>query len=198
MNALTRIGLARLIPVIRARTSDGAEQDAERLVAAGLDVVELTTTTPDWPRILARLCSVHPELCVGVGTMRDAADARAALDHGAQFLVSPGLRPEVRAVAQGADALSIEGGFTPTELLTALDSGGPAKLFPAHVGGIEYLRSFLAVRPDALIIPSGGIRVDDVADWLSAGAYAVGVGRELLDSPDLPARVAALRQDRNE
>ncbi|HEY2985955.1 MAG TPA: hypothetical protein VGJ38_17490 [Jatrophihabitantaceae bacterium] len=88
--------------------------------------------------------------------------------------------------------LFIESGQTPTELMTALEIGGIAKLFPAHVGGPAYLRSFLSVAPGAKIVPTGGIPLGQIAEWLDAGAYAVGVGRDLTASGDIEARIRDL------
>jgi 2-dehydro-3-deoxyphosphogluconate aldolase/(4S)-4-hydroxy-2-oxoglutarate aldolase len=106
--------------------------------------------------------------------------------------VSPSLAPDVRQIAQDSDMLFIESGQTPTELMTALEIGGIAKLFPAHVGGPAYLRSFLSVAPGAKIVPTGGIPLGQIAEWLDAGAYAVGVGRDLTASGDIEARIRDL------
>jgi 2-dehydro-3-deoxyphosphogluconate aldolase / (4S)-4-hydroxy-2-oxoglutarate aldolase len=187
-----RIGAARLLPVIRTATASEAIDAAGRLVAAGLTVLELTATTRDWPTALGRVRAAHPNACVGVGTVLDARTAREAITGGAQFLVSPSLVPNVRELAREAGMLFIEGGLTPTELFTALANDGIAKLFPAHVGGPAYLRSVLSVAPGAKIVPTGGIGLGQVGDWLAAGAYAVGVGRDLADSPDIEATLREL------
>lgn len=116
----------------------------------------------------------HPKATLGVGTVVTADDARAAADAGADFLVSPWPAPAVRQVAT---VPFLEGGFTPAEVAAA-SAHGVAKLFPAHLGGIAYLRSLLAVLPEARIMPTGGIKLDQVRDWLAAGAFAVWVPRE--------------------
>jgi 2-dehydro-3-deoxyphosphogluconate aldolase/(4S)-4-hydroxy-2-oxoglutarate aldolase len=184
-----RIGAARLLPVIRTADSAEAIDVVSRLVAAGLTVVELTATIADWPRAVERVRADHPDVCVGLGTVIDARTAKDAIASGAQFLVSPSLVPDVREIAHSDDMLYIEGGLTPTELRTALDSGGIAKLFPAHVGGPAYLRSFLSVAPGAKIVPTGGIPLGEVSEWFAAGAYAVGVGRDLTASGDIESRL---------
>jgi 2-dehydro-3-deoxyphosphogluconate aldolase/(4S)-4-hydroxy-2-oxoglutarate aldolase len=198
MTGLTADGLADLLgsavvlPVLRAADPDTALQQVRRAVAADVPVVELTTTIPDWTRVVREVRATWPALIVGVGTVLEVGHAQAAVEAGAAFLVSPCPVPHVRAAVTGGPTL-IEGGFTPRELLEAA-SRGLAKFFPAHVGGPAMLASVLAVAPGARIVPTGGIAIDDTASWLKAGALAVGVGAGLLDEPDLAARLRALRR----
>ncbi len=170
---LDLLGHQRVLPVLRTDTADAAVAAASAAVDAGLAVVELTTTTPGWERALARVGASGA--VVGIGTVTSAALARAAVDGGAAFLVSPWPVPEARAVARAAGIVLVEGAFTPAEVADAA-SRGPVKVFPAHVGGPAYLRSLRQVLPGAVLIPTGGIALDDVPAWLAAGAHAVGVG----------------------
>lgn len=176
------IGRAGLVPVVRAGSAPDAEALASKLLDSGLTVVELTATTPSWQSVLSRLRGRHPGAILGVGTAVTAQDAASALDSGADFLVSPWPAAAVREVAARRAAPFIEGGFTPSELASAT-AHGVAKLFPAHVGGVRYLKSVLAVLPGARIMPTGGIKLDEVSQWLAAGAFAVGVGGEFADAP---------------
>jgi 2-dehydro-3-deoxyphosphogluconate aldolase / (4S)-4-hydroxy-2-oxoglutarate aldolase len=187
-----RLRAARLVPVVRVSEETRARQIVERLVDAGLGTVEITTTIPGWDRVVPALLE-SPDLLVGVGTVTTADRARAAVHAGAHFCVSPLLVPEVRGVLAQDGVPFIEGGFTPTEVSDAA-SRGIAKLFPAHVGGVGYLRSLLAVAPDARIVPTGGISLGEVASWLAAGAVAVGVGSDLTAPGDIGARVAEALQ----
>jgi 2-dehydro-3-deoxyphosphogluconate aldolase/(4S)-4-hydroxy-2-oxoglutarate aldolase len=171
------LAAAKLVPVVRAPSAEDALATAERLLANGLTVIELTATTPSWPKVLSRLRADHPNATLGVGTVVTAVDAATALDLGARFLVSPWPAGAVRETARGR-APFLEGGFTPAEVAAA-SSRGIAKLFPAHVGGVAYLKSLLAVLPKARIMPTGGIKFDEVGQWLAAGAFAVGMGSEL-------------------
>ena len=189
--ALDRIAAARLLPVVRTPDADEATQVVLGLIAAGLGVVELTTSIPQWPGVLDRVRRAEPETCIGVGTLLDAADAHRAVDAGAGFLVTPRLDPAVRSVAHAGGVPIFEGGTTPTEILAAVEANGIAKLFPAHLGGPAYLQSLLSVVPGARIVPTGGIRLVDIPRWLDAGAFAVGVGRDLLDG-DIAATLRAL------
>jgi 2-dehydro-3-deoxyphosphogluconate aldolase / (4S)-4-hydroxy-2-oxoglutarate aldolase len=183
------IGAARLLPVLRVASAEQALGLTERLVEAGLPAVELTATTAGWADAVAALRARADDLVVGAGTITTADDARAAVDAGAHFLVSPYPAPAVRPVADAAGIPFIEGGFTPGEVADAA-SRGVAKLFPAHVGGPTFLRSLSAVLPGARIIPTGGIRLADVGTWLTAGAFAVGVGSDLTAPGDIRSRVA--------
>ncbi len=194
MSALDAIGAARGLPVLRAPDAATALDRARRMLAAGLGVVELTATTPGWADVLATLCQEAPAATLGMGTVTDAATAEAAVAAGAAFLVSPYAAPVVRAIADRAGVPLLEGALSPTELAAALAAGGAAKLFPAHVGGPAYLRSILAVMPGARIVPTGGIRLEDVPAWLDAGAFAVGVGSDLV-SGDIEARLRTVLGD---
>jgi 2-dehydro-3-deoxyphosphogluconate aldolase/(4S)-4-hydroxy-2-oxoglutarate aldolase len=180
------IAKARLLPVLRTPDADSALRAAEALLAAGLSVIELTATTPGWVGALRDLRQAHPEAVLGAGTVTSAADARRAVEAGADFLVSPYPVQAVRAFAGGTGTVFLEGGFTPAEVAAA-SARGIAKLFPAHVGGPSYLKSILAVLPGARIVPTGGIGLSEVRDYLRAGAYAVGVGSDLVKAPD-PAK----------
>ncbi|MFJ1565969.1 bifunctional 4-hydroxy-2-oxoglutarate aldolase/2-dehydro-3-deoxy-phosphogluconate aldolase [Streptomyces erythrochromogenes] len=183
----------RFLPVLRNADADEAVRATTALLAAGCRAVELTTSTPGWAGAVARtagLADAHgrPAL-IGVGTVTTAAQARAALDAGAAFLVSPYPAPEVREVAARREAVFVEGGFTPAEIAAAVRASGAAKVFPAHVGGPGFVRSLRAVLPDAVLIPTGGIRPDEVPDWIAAGATAVGIGSGLPSDPDALAAV---------
>jgi 2-dehydro-3-deoxyphosphogluconate aldolase / (4S)-4-hydroxy-2-oxoglutarate aldolase len=170
----------RVLPVLRLPNATEATRAAVAMFAAGLGLVELTATTPQWEDALRDSLSAAPaDACIGMGTVTDADLADRAIQAGARFLVSPWPAPDVRAVAQEADVLFMEGAFTPGEVADGVRRG-PTKLFPAHVGGTTYLRSLLAVLPGATIVPTGGIALGEIPDWLGAGAAAVGVGSDLL------------------
>lgn len=185
---LARIGAAGLLPVLRLRDAEETAATVGRLVAAGLDVVELTTSIPGWEDAVRRVRAEHPGLTVGVGTVTTPDQAERAVAAGAAFCVSPRLVPTVRAALDGSGVPLVEGGLTPTEVLSAAEHG-VAKLFPAHVGGVRYLSSLLAVAPEARIVPTGGIPLGEVGAWRAAGAFAVGVGGGLAGEPDLRSRI---------
>ncbi|MGH3373473.1 MAG: bifunctional 4-hydroxy-2-oxoglutarate aldolase/2-dehydro-3-deoxy-phosphogluconate aldolase [Actinoallomurus sp.] len=186
MDIENAIATARLLPVLRTPDAAGALRAAGTLIDAGLGVIELTATTPGWAGALEYLRRAHPSVTLGAGTVTTEEDARRAVDAGADFLVSPYPAEPVRAFAGRTGTVFLEGGFTPAEVAAA-SARGIAKLFPAHVGGPAYLRSLLAVLPGARIVPTGGIGLAEVRAYLDAGAYAVGVGSDLVKAPD-PAR----------
>jgi 2-dehydro-3-deoxyphosphogluconate aldolase/(4S)-4-hydroxy-2-oxoglutarate aldolase len=183
-----RLREARIVPVVRVADAETAHSLVARLLTAGLDVIELTTTVAGWRDVVIALRADPPELCVGVGTVMSAPVARQAVEAGAHFCVSPRLVPDARADLQRAGVPFVEGGLTPTEVLDAA-SRGIAKLFPAHLGGVQYLNSLLTVEPSARIMPTGGIPLGEVGAWLRAGAIAVGVGSDLTAPGDVAARV---------
>lgn len=185
---LEAIEAARVVPVLRSSSRAGAQDMLERLVDGGISVVEVTATTPEWPQLLAWARERWPDATIGAGTVVTEDDARAAVERGADFLVSPYAAPAVRR--QCGETLFIEGGLTPSELAVSA-AHGPAKVFPAHVGGPKYLASVLQILPGAMLIPTGGISLGQVADYLAAGAFAVGVGRDLTNADDV---AAALRE----
>jgi 2-dehydro-3-deoxyphosphogluconate aldolase / (4S)-4-hydroxy-2-oxoglutarate aldolase len=184
-----RLRAARLVPVVRVSEESQAREIVGRLLDAGLDTVEITTTISGWDGVVRALREESSDLLVGVGTVTTAELARRAVQAGAHFCVGPRLAPEAREVLAQDGVPFIEGGLTPTEISDAA-SRGIAKLFPAHVGGVGYLKSLLAIAPDARIMPTGGIALTDVAAWLAAGAVAVGVGSDLTAPGDIAARVA--------
>jgi 2-dehydro-3-deoxyphosphogluconate aldolase/(4S)-4-hydroxy-2-oxoglutarate aldolase len=184
-----RLRRARVVPVIRVGDAGQAQDLVARLLEADLDTIELTTTIPGWQDVLAAVRALSPELSVGVGTIRSTGQAREAASAGADFCVSPSAVPGAWGVLNAAGIPFVEGGFTPTEILDAA-SRGIAKLFPAHLGGgSQYVRSLLAVAPDARIVPTGGIPLSDVGEWLAAGAVAVGVGSDLTAPGDITSRL---------
>jgi 2-dehydro-3-deoxyphosphogluconate aldolase / (4S)-4-hydroxy-2-oxoglutarate aldolase len=184
-----RLRRVRLVPVIRVKETTMALGLVDRLLKAGLDVIEVTTTIGGWDTVIETIRNRHPNVCIGAGTVTTPEFASRAIDVGAQFCVSPYLVPDVRSALRESGIPLMEGGLTPTEVLGA-SRHGVAKLFPAHVGGVQYLRSLLAVAPQARIMPTGGIPLAEAAEWLAAGAFAVGIGSDLTAPGDIAARVA--------
>lgn len=191
-DVIDRIHAQRAVPVVRAESAATAISVCERLIAAGMDVIELTATIPGWHDVLDHLVNVVPNALVGMGTITNAYDAEAACERGAAFLVSPYPAPEARRIAISLQTLFIGGGFTPSEVAASADYG-LCKLFPAHLGGLAYVKTLKAILPRSRIMPTGGIAVDDVGAWLTAGAFAVGVGSDLYGSADLDGAIERLR-----
>ncbi len=175
MGALLR--RERLVPVLRATSERELRRQVELGLEAGLRVIEITTTSPGWERVLAETAEL-PDVVVGAGTVVTVELARTATRAGARFLVAPCAVPEVRSAATGVPV--VEGGFSPSEVLTLARLCSVVKLFPASSGGIAHLRAIRDVAPHAAIMPTGGIAPDEAVRWIEAGAVAVGLGSALM------------------
>ncbi|HEU5223376.1 MAG TPA: bifunctional 4-hydroxy-2-oxoglutarate aldolase/2-dehydro-3-deoxy-phosphogluconate aldolase [Candidatus Lumbricidophila sp.] len=191
--AETAITSQGAVPVLRAGSADAAYEMCAKLIGAGLSVIELTATTPGWAELLPSVNADFPDAVIGMGTITTAYAATVACEAGASFLVSPYPADEARAEAVKRGVLFVGGGATPAEI-AASSAHGVCKLFPAHLGGVQYLKTLKAILPAAKIMPTGGIALTDVSTWIAAGAVAVGVGSELVKAPDLAEAAAALRQ----
>jgi 2-dehydro-3-deoxyphosphogluconate aldolase/(4S)-4-hydroxy-2-oxoglutarate aldolase len=167
---------AGLVAILRAPTAASFAAVADVLVAAGVHALEITLTSHGALEAIAGLRRQLPEtIRIGAGTVLTDDDAKAAVDAGASFLVSPA------SVAITTDVPFYPGTFSPTEVLAAHRAGAPLiKLFPAGGLGPGYLRDLRGPLPDVRIMPTGGIGLDDIAKWLEAGAVAVGVGGPLI------------------
>src|ERR1017187_6397922 len=178
---LERVGL---IPVLRARNAAQAHAVVEAMIAGGVTIVEVTMTVPGALDLLKELKSKYgAKLLLGSGTVTTAEEAEATIDAGAEFVVSPSFHPEVVARTRELGKLSIPGALTPTEVITAWRAGADyVKIFPCSaVGGASYLKSLLAPFPHLKLIPTGGVTLATAADFLRAGARALGVGGDLVN-----------------
>ncbi|HXX36731.1 MAG TPA: bifunctional 4-hydroxy-2-oxoglutarate aldolase/2-dehydro-3-deoxy-phosphogluconate aldolase [bacterium] len=192
--ALEWILRARVVPIVRTRSTAWAGEVAEVLAEAGMSVIEITFTVPDAPSVIRSLRERFPAVLVGAGTVTDAATAAAAVEAGAQFLLSPALSPGMVQVARRHGVLAVPGAYTPTEVLAALNDGAEiVKVFPAESGGPGHIRALLGPLPHARLLPTGGVRPDNIREWLAAGAAAVGIGSALVGPADRPVDAAALR-----
>lgn len=183
---LTPLRAARIIPVVRTSTAALAARAVEWLRGAGITVFEITMTVPDAVSVI-RDVAREPGLLVGAGTVPDATAARACLDAGARFLVTPWIDVEVAAITRDAGACAMLGAMTPTEVRAALAAGADVvKIFPAgSVGGPGHIRSLRAVFPDVAFCPTGGVDARNAPDYLAAGAAFVGIGGRLVDEAAL-------------
>ena len=172
-----------IIPVIRADSAAAATRVIESLADAELTVAEVTMTVPDAIDVIASAAKRFAgRIVLGAGTVTDAALARDAVRAGAEFLVSPGLVPEVIVAARTAGVAVLPGALTPTELMQALAAGADmVKIFPAQaVGGASYVRALRGPFPHAVLVPTGGVTLQTAGVFIRAGAAALGVGSELV------------------
>lgn len=180
-----------VIPVVRCDGADVAVRVAETLIGVGLPMIEITLTVPNAADVIAKLArGGRGGAMIGAGTVTTAQEAETAVRAGATFIVSPGLVPDVVDVAKSAGVMMIAGALTPTEVLAASHAGSDLiKIFPAHsLGGPSYIRSLRGPFPELALVPTGGVDLESVGDYIRAGATAVGVGSELITRASLAAR----------
>lgn len=186
-----RILKSGAIAIIRMHQADNLLPVAEALLAGGVNVLEVTMTTPgalDHIQVLSR--HLAASALIGVGSVLHAQQAEQAMDAGAQFVVSPILQPAVIATAHAYGAPVLPGIFTPTEAQQASECGADLlKVFPAHIVGRRFISALLAPLPHLKLVPTGGIQPDTAGEWLLTGASAVGIGSSLVDQ-------SAIRENR--
>jgi 2-dehydro-3-deoxyphosphogluconate aldolase/(4S)-4-hydroxy-2-oxoglutarate aldolase len=178
---LKRIGL---VPVLRAESEAQAMALAVAIAEGGVTCLEVTMTVPGAVRMIARLAKERPEILLGAGTVLNVETAKACLDAGAQFIVSPAFDEKTVAYCRKAEVAVLPGALTPTEIIRAWDAGADVvKIFPASaMGGAKYLKSLKAPLPHIEMIPTGGVSLATASDFLDAGAFALGVGADLVDT----------------
>jgi 2-dehydro-3-deoxyphosphogluconate aldolase / (4S)-4-hydroxy-2-oxoglutarate aldolase len=178
----------RATAILRASNADVARQAMEAAIEGGFRILEFTLTTPNALGLIEEFAS-RPGLIVGAGTVLSTDQAQAAALAGARFLVSPIVDEAVIGRAHELGVAAMPGTHTPTEMVQAHRAGAPlVKLFPAPAGGHAYLRSVLAPLPFLRIVPTNGVDEHNAADWLRAGAWAVGFVATLFDPGDLAER----------
>lgn len=187
-DVIRKIGEIGIVPVVRAASVTEANRAVEAILAGGIPVVEITMTVPGAISVIREVVKQYGEkVLVGAGTVTNAEQAESSLRAGAEFLVSPGLSLPVLSVARASEKLAIPGALTPTELMNAEEHGAKlVKIFPCgNVGGPKYLKSLKAPFPSASLIPTGGVNAANAAEFIAAGAFALGVGADLVDAAAL-------------
>lgn len=183
-----------LIPVLRAKSPAEAQALVEAMLLGGVTVMEVTMTVPGAIGVIRSLREKYGDrLLLGAGTVLDAQQCAAAIEAGAEFIVSPSLHREVISRTKELGKVSIPGALTPTEVVTAWNAGADyVKIFPCSaVGGPSYLKALKAPLPYISLIPTGGVTLETAAQYLRSGAAALGVGGDLVNT-------AAVRQGKPE
>jgi 2-dehydro-3-deoxyphosphogluconate aldolase/(4S)-4-hydroxy-2-oxoglutarate aldolase len=175
-----------IIAVVRAQRTDQVIPLSQALLAGGVNAIEITMTTPNAIEAIASArAKLPPEALVGVGTVLDATTCRAAIEAGAEFVVTPLCRPGLVEIAHRLDRPIMLGAYTPTEAQTAYEAGADfIKLFPADSVGPAFIKALRAPLPHLRIVPTGGVELHNAAEFLKAGCAALGVGSALV-SPKL-------------
>ena len=183
-NRILEIGI---VPVVRAASQE-AMHAAEAVCAGGIPIVEITMTAPGAIDLIAQFVkTIGQDVLVGAGTVLDAEAAQRCIDAGAEFLVSPGFDLPTVQLARQRGKLIMAGALTPTEVIAAWKAGSDfVKIFPCGtVGGAKYIKALKAPLPQVPMIPTGGVNLTTAADFIHAGAAALGIGGELVSSAAL-------------
>jgi 2-dehydro-3-deoxyphosphogluconate aldolase/(4S)-4-hydroxy-2-oxoglutarate aldolase len=182
-----------IIPVVRASSADEAMRAIDAIRAGGISVLEITMTVPGAVGVIEKVSERYRgQALVGAGTVLDAETARACISAGAHFVVSPALNFETIDCCRQYGVAVMPGALTPTEVIQAWNAGADlVKVFPAGaVGGPTYLKALKAPLPQIDLVPTGGVSLNSAADFIKAGASALGVGTDLVD-------IKAIREGRD-
>ncbi len=181
---MARIEGAGVIPVVRARSAEEAFAVVEAIRTGGVPILEITMTVPGAVEVIGRLAERYgDEVVLGAGTVLDPETARACILAGARFVVSPSLNLATIEMCRRYSVAVMPGALTPTEVVTAWQAGADAvKVFPCSaVGGASYLKALKAPLPQIDLVPTGGVSQATAAEFIRAGAWALGVGADLVD-----------------
>lgn len=181
---LRRLEATGLVPVVRAASSDEAMEAIDAIREGGVDVLEITMTVPGAIGVIAEVAKRYgSQVVVGAGTVLDPETAQKCIDAGAVFVVSPALNLDTIALCRKLEIPVMPGALSPTEVVTAWNAGADlVKIFPCGaVGGASYLKNLKGPLSQIKMIPTGGVSLATAADFIKAGASALGVGTDLVD-----------------
>ena len=182
---LARITATGIVPVVRTATAEGAIRAIQAIHRGGISIAEITMTVPGAVHALEKIAGeLGDQILLGAGTVLDPETARICMLAGAQFLVTPSLKPATIEIAKRYSKVICPGALTPTEVLTAWEAGAHVvKVFPCgNVGGPKYIKALKGPFPQIEMIPTGGVNLETAGEFLKAGACAVAVGGELVDA----------------
>jgi len=177
-----------IVPIVRAASPEAALQAAEAIYRGGIRAVEVTMTVPGALKVLEKVADQYGDrLTLGAGTVLDPETARACMLAGAEFFVTPALKLSTIEICHRYSKVIMPGALTPTEVQTAWEAGADmVKIFPCgNLGGPKYIQALKAPFPQIEMVPTGGVKLDNVGDFLRAGAAAVAVGAEMVNAQAL-------------
>jgi len=180
-----------IVPVVRTTSAENAIKSIEAIHRGGIRAAEITMTVPGALKALEKVADQFGDrIVLGAGTVLDPETARASMLAGAEFFVTPSLKPATIAMVKRYSKVMMPGALTPTEVLTAWEAGADiVKIFPCgNVGGPKYIRALRAPFPHIEMIPTGGVNLETAGEFLKAGACAVAVGGELVDAKSIADR----------
>lgn len=179
---ITKIRESGLVAVVRATSGEKAIRISEACIEGGVAAIELTFTVPMAHRLIEQLALRYTggEIIIGAGTVLDPETARMAMLSGAQYIVSPSFNPDTMRLCNRYRVPLMPGVMTPAEAVTALEAGADIlKVFPGELFGPKIIKSLKGPLPQAELMPTGGVDVKNVSEWIKAGAVAVGAGSSL-------------------
>ncbi|MFW6457092.1 MAG: bifunctional 4-hydroxy-2-oxoglutarate aldolase/2-dehydro-3-deoxy-phosphogluconate aldolase [Planctomycetota bacterium] len=179
---IQRIRETAFIAVLRADSSEQLIEVGHALKAGGCNLIEVTMTTPNALSVIEKATEeLGNDVLLGAGSVLDAETARAAILAGAEYIVSPVTNYDMIEMAHRYDKVTMPGAYTPTEAINAYQAGADfVKVFPAGIGGPKLIKAMLAPMPQLSLVPTGGVNLDTIVDFLDAGAAACGVGSALV------------------
>jgi len=188
-DVVRRMEATGVVAVVRLTDPAVGEDVARALIAGGVDAIEITMTVPRAAELIETLVEALPNALIGAGTVTTPETARTVIDAGAKFVVSPVYRPRLVEACHERGVASMPGCFSPTEILAAWDQGADLiKIFPATSLGPSFIKDLRGPFPSIKVMPTGGVSRDNAADWIRAGAAAIGVGSALVDPKAVEAR----------
>lgn len=187
---LARVLQSGVVAILRAPSGELLADVAESLAAGGIEAIEVTFTVPAAHRVIEEVaCRLHNRILLGAGTVLDTETARVALLSGAEFIVSPAVNLDVIQLCNRYGKLVMPGALTPTEIVTAWQAGADiVKVFPSEITGPGYLKALRGPLPQIRLMPTGGVNLQTAADFLRAGACALGIGGSLVEAKALADR----------
>ncbi len=183
IETLYKIQACGIVAVVRATSLEQAAKITDACIAGGVAAIELTFTVPHADKLIEAMREKYTngEIIIGAGTVLDAATARIAILAGAQYIVSPYFDPETVRCCNRYGVPSMPGIYTATEAVQAMECGADVlKVFPGDIATPAFIKDIHGPLPNAVMMPSGGVNVDNVKEWIKAGAVAVGAGSSLI------------------
>ena len=189
LEQMQRIEECGIVAIIRANSSNELFDTAAAIKNGGVDVIEITMTTPDALQVIGDVSDRFGDsVLIGVGSVLDSETARAAMLAGAEFVVSPVTKTDIIEICNRYGKVVIPGAFTPTEILSAWETGADyVKVFPSSGVGPSYIKDIKAPLPQIPLIPTGGVTAENAAEFMKAGAAALGVGSALVSQDIMDA-----------
>ena len=181
LNKIKQVGI---VPVIRAKSADEALKLTEAIYEGGINIFEITMTVPGAIEVIKKLTEKYidnDDVIIGAGSVLDAPTAKTAIQAGAKFVVGPSFDKEMVSLCNRYQVPVIPGAVTPTEVVKAMEAGADVvKIFPATLFGPKIIKAIKGPIPHAPLLPTGGVNLKNVADWIAAGSYAVGAGSAIV------------------